>query len=76
MTPDLTINSTPNLDGGLEIDVLTQETAEELHRLTGTVLEVKSVQIFTETMNQQVLMLDPPHIPGSYDSKVEEFLQG
>ncbi|MHA2277906.1 MAG: hypothetical protein ACXAC2_19160 [Candidatus Kariarchaeaceae archaeon] len=76
MSPDLTINSTPNLDGGLEIDVLTQETAEELHRLTGSVLEVKNVQIFTETMNQQVLMLDPPHIPASYDSKVEEFLQG
>ncbi|MFV2014410.1 MAG: hypothetical protein ACC656_03200 [Candidatus Heimdallarchaeota archaeon] len=76
MSPDLTINSTPNLDSGIEIDVLTQESAEELHRLTGSVLEVKSVQIFTETMNLQVLMLDPPHIPGSFDSKVEEFLKG
>lgn len=76
MSPDLTINSTPNLDAGLEIDVLTQETAEELHRLTGSVLEVKSVQIFTETMNQQVLMLDPPHVPASFDSKIEEFLKG
>ena len=76
MSPDLTINSTPNLDSGIEIDVLTQESAEELHRITGSVLEVKSVQIFTETMNLQVLMLDPPHIPGSFDSKVEEFLKG
>ncbi len=75
LSPDLTINSTPNLDGGLEIEVLTQETAEELHRITGSVLEVKSVQIFTETMNQQVLMLDPPHIPGSFDTKIEEFLK-
>lgn len=75
LSPDLTINSTPNLDSGLEIEVLTQENAEELHRITGSVLEVKSVQIFTETMNQQVLMLDPPHIPGSFDTKVEEFLK-
>lgn len=75
LAPDLTINSTPNLDSGLEIEVLTQETAEELHRITGSVLEVKSVQIFTETMNQQVLMLDPPHIPGSFDTKIEEFLK-
>ena len=70
------MNSTPSLDSGIEIDVLTQESAEELHRLTGSVLEVKAVQIFTETMNLQVLMLDPPQIPGSFDSKVEEFLKG
>lgn len=76
MAPDLTQNSTPNLDRGLEIDVFSQENAEELHRITGSVLEVSSVTIFTETMNQQVLMLDPPHIPDSFDSKIESFLSG
>ena len=76
MSPDLTMNATPNLDSGFEIDLMSQENAEELHRRVGSVLEVNSVTVFTETMNQQVMMLDPPQIPESFDNKVEEFLTG
>ncbi|MHA2250127.1 MAG: hypothetical protein ACXAD7_07185 [Candidatus Kariarchaeaceae archaeon] len=74
VNPDISINQNANLDNGLEIDLLSQDPPEELHRIAGSVLEVKNVQIFTETKPQYVSFLDPPFSPGSFDSKMTEFL--
>lgn len=72
--PDISVNQKANLNNGLELDVLSQETPEELHRIAGSVLEVQNVQLFTETKPQYVMILDPPYSPGSFDSKMNEFL--
>ncbi len=74
VNPDISINQSANLDSGLEIDVLSQENPDELYKIAGSILEVKNVQIFTETKPQFVTMLDPPFSPGSFDSKMNEFL--
>jgi hypothetical protein len=74
VNPDISVNQQANLDNGLELDILSQESPEELHRMVGSVLEVKNVQLFTETKPQYVMMLDPPFSPGSFDSKMTEFL--
>jgi len=74
MDPDLTITDNPNLESGMSIDVLSQKSPEDLHKLAGSVLEVKNVMIFTETKQLQVRMLDPPHLPTSFDGQVETYL--
>lgn len=74
VAPDLTSENDPNLDDGLDVDVLSQKSPEELHRLASSVLEVQSIDIFTETKQMQVKMLDPPHLPSSFDDRVEEYL--
>jgi hypothetical protein len=74
MSPDIAENSNANLESGLEIDCLSQETPEELHRLAGSVLEVQNVQIFMETRPQAINSLDPPSHPESFDTKIFNFL--
>ncbi|MDH5401253.1 MAG: hypothetical protein OEZ01_18355 [Candidatus Heimdallarchaeota archaeon] len=74
INPDISMNSTANLENGLEIDALSQESAEELHKLAGSVLEVVNVQVFVETKPQPVFMLDPPDHPESFDRKLNTYL--
>ena len=74
IAPDISDNQNANLDNGLEIDCLSQETPEELHRIAGSVLEVQSVQIFRETKALPINMLDPPSVPNSFDNKIHDFL--
>jgi len=74
LAPDISENQNANLDNGLEIDCLSQETPEDLHKLAGSVLEVQSVQIFRETRPLPVNMLDPPTNPDSFDTKISNFL--
>jgi hypothetical protein len=74
VSPDVSSNQNANLENGLEVDVLSQESAEELHRIAGSVLQVENVQIFTEMRPQRVLMLDPPSHAESFDQKIQDFI--
>ena len=74
IAPDISENQQANLDNGLEVDCISQESADSLHKLAGSVLEVQSVQVFIETKAQPVRMLDPPSDPSSFDAKISEFL--
>jgi len=74
MNPDLTTDQSPNLNNGLEIDVLSQESPNTLHKLVSSVLEVTNVQLFTETKSIPVTILDPPSNPNSYDTNANSFL--
>lgn len=75
LSPDLTTNQNVNLENGLEIDLLSQESGKELHKLAGSVLEVINVQIFTETRNMPLMILDPPESHSSFDIQVKTFLE-
>ncbi len=74
MSPDITVSPDVNLDSGLELEVLSQETPQNLHKIAGAVLDVQSVQIFVETKSVPTLLLDPPHDPNSFDNKISTFL--
>ncbi len=74
LSPDITTNQNPNLDNGFEIDCLSMETAQSLHKIAGGVLEVINVQLFNETKNMPVMVLDPPHQENSFNSQVANFL--
>ena len=70
VTPDIVNSQNPNLEGGLEIDLLSQESPQVLHKLASSVLEVTNVQIFTETISRPVLIIDPPSSSDSVDEQV------
>jgi len=74
IAPDISENQNANLDNGLEIDCLSQEGPEGLHKIAGSVLEVQNVQVFRETRPAPVDMLDPPTAANSFDSKIADFL--
>ncbi|MCY3412559.1 MAG: hypothetical protein INQ03_13050 [Candidatus Heimdallarchaeota archaeon] len=74
LNPDISTNQQPNLENGFELDVLSQETPQNLHKLAGSILEVINVQIFTETRNTPVPILDPPGADASFDEQVNAFL--
>lgn len=74
LNPDISMNQNANLDAGLEVDILSQATPQELHKIAGSVLDVQSVQVYTETKATPVMILDPPSNPESFDTKVNDFL--
>lgn len=74
MSPDISGNQNPNLDNGFELDLLSMETAQSLHKIAGGVLEVINVQMWSENKSQPVLVIDPPSAEDSYNEQVQNFL--
>lgn len=72
--PDISQQSSPNLDNGMTLEVLSQNSPQELHDLVMNVLSIESCQIFIERKEENVLYLDPPKIPGSVDDRMEKYL--
>jgi len=74
VTPDISTDPQVDLNGGLEIEILSQETPKTVHELVSGVLEVKAVQVFSEQKSMVVFHLDPPKVEGSVDQRYQEYL--
>lgn len=75
VTPDLEAMQNANLDNGIDIEFLSQDSPKEIHEMVSGVLEVKAVQIFAERKNETVFHLDPPHVPGSVDERYQTYVK-
>lgn len=74
VNPDIASNNAANLDGGFEVEILSNENPKKLHEIASSVLEVESVQVYSEQKTVTVFHLDPPEVPGSVDQVYKEFL--
>ena len=74
VTPDISVDPQADLNSGLEIEILSQETPKTLHELVSGVLEVKAVQVFSEQKSMVVYHLDPPEVEGSFDQRYQAYL--
>ncbi len=74
VNPDISSVESPNLEKGLEFEVLSNESADKLYKIATEVLSVKSVNIFVEKSESEVVYVDPPFQEDSIDAKMESYL--